>query len=59
MDETFIPLADMDAWDAFYQANKDALDEIGDRTICFHLACNCELRVGGGAALLFRVGFVD
>lgn len=57
--ETFIPLADMDAWEAFYRDNREALEEIADRATCFALACNCELVIGGGAAPIFRVGFVD
>jgi hypothetical protein len=52
--EPFIPLADTDAFDAFYAANRPALDAIADRDTVFALACNCELVVGGT-----RVGFVD
>lgn len=58
-DETFIALPDTDAFEAFYEANRDALDEIADRQTVFALACNCELMIGGGAAPLFRVGFSD
>lgn len=57
MTEEFIALADTDDFDAFWEANKDALEM--DRETAFQLACNCELTIGGGAAPLFRVGFVD
>ncbi len=57
--ETFIEIADMDVWDAFVEANRETLAEIADSETVFHLACNCELLIGGGAAPLFRVGFVD
>jgi hypothetical protein len=59
MEDAFFPLGDMDAWEAFWTANQDALLEIGDKATCFALACNCELVVGGGAAPMFRIGFVD
>lgn len=55
----FFPLADLDAWESFYAANADALADIGDKATCYALACNCSLIVGGGAAPLFRVGFLD
>ena len=58
-EETFIEIADMDAWDAFLDANRDALSEIADDETLFQLACNCSLVIGGGAAPLFRVGFMD
>lgn len=57
--ETFIPLADLDAWEAFYEANREALEAIADKATCYALACNQSLLIGGGAAPLFRVGFVD
>jgi len=58
--ETFIPIEDLDAWDAFWAENVEALtDEIGDEPTCRALASNHLLRVGGGAAHLFRVGFVS
>lgn len=57
--ETFIPLHDTDEWDAFFAANRDDLLEIADEDTLISLACNCSLLVGGGAAPLFRVGFVD
>ena len=58
--ETFIELHTSDDFDAFYKANEDALtDEVGDYVRCFSLACNQELIIGGGAAPLFHVGFVD
>lgn len=58
--ETFVPLADMDAWADWWAANGEAMrDEVGDEATCLALAMNCELRIGGGAAPLFRIGFVD
>jgi hypothetical protein len=58
--ETFHPLFDTDDWQDFWEVNGEALeDEIGDEQVCFALACNCNLMVGGGAAELIRVGFVD
>jgi len=56
-DEEFIALADMDAWEEFWDNNGEFLDI--DRQTAFDMACNCSLVVGGGAAPLFRVGFVD
>lgn len=53
---TFLPIADMDEWREFWDANGEA---IGDEDIALRLAMNCALLVGGGAAPLFRVGFVD
>ena len=59
IDETFIGLHDTDEFESFYAANQDELAELGDKSICFALACNCELLIGGGAAPFVRVGFVD
>jgi hypothetical protein len=60
MTEEFIALNNTNEFDAFWSANAEALGaEVGDRERCFALACNCELIIGGGAAPLFRVGFVD
>ena len=56
-DETFIPIANLDEWSTWLDANRDALDV--SETDAFLLACNQCLMVGGGAAPLFRVGFVD
>jgi regulator of RNase E activity RraB len=57
-DVELIHLADMDAWDAFWAANAECLeDEVGDEVVCFELACDGLLVVGGGAAPLFRIGF--
>lgn len=62
---TFLGIADMDEWAEFWEANGEALtEEVGERvgdpeTFCRSLAMNCSLLVGGGAAPLFRVGFVD
>ena len=53
----FLALPDMDAWEDFWSNNADAIDM--DRATAFALACNQSLLVGGGAAPLFRVGFVD
>lgn len=55
----FFPIADMAAWANFCAANADALEEIGSPEACFAMAKDCSLLVGGGAAPLFRVGFVD
>lgn len=58
--EQFIPIADTDEWEAFWADNDEYLiEEFGDKATCFALACNQSLMVGGGAAPLFRVGFVD
>ena len=57
--ETFIAIADVDQWEAFVAANVEALEEIADIATCLALALNCNLIIGGGAAPLFRVGFVD
>ena len=57
--ETFIAVHNVDEYEALYDANQDAFDAVGDYDRCFALACNCELRIGGGAAPLFRIGFVD
>ena len=57
MDEQFIPLADTYDFEVFWADNRDALSI--NKETAFQLACNCELMVGGGAAPLFRVGFVD
>lgn len=56
-EETFLSLADVDAFDSFWRENGEFLDM--DRQTAFDLACNCNLIVGGGAAPLFRVGFID
>ena len=55
----FIKIADMDAWEAFVECNKEALLAVAPLATCLRLAMNCELVIGGGAAPLFRVGFVD
>lgn len=56
-DIEFVPLADIDEWEAWWAANGEYLDV--DKRTAFNLACNCSLLVGGGAAPLFRIGFVD
>lgn len=56
-DENFIALATTEDFDAFWDENGDYLDM--DRQTAFGLSCNCNLIVGGGAAPMFRVGFVD
>ena len=53
----FFPLNDMDAWEDFWSCNGEALDM--DKQTAFALACNQSLLVGGGAAPLICVGFVD
>jgi hypothetical protein len=55
--EAFFPLHDTDDFATFWEANGESL--IMDQTAAFQLACNCELLIGGGAAPLIRVGFVD
>ena len=55
--EQFIDIADMNEWFAFWAANHDAIDVPEDQA--YALACNQCLMIGGGAAPLFRVGFVD
>jgi hypothetical protein len=60
MTETFIALNDTDDFDAFWQDNAEALECEGlTRDFAFQAACNQSLVIGGGAAPLFRVGFVD
>jgi hypothetical protein len=59
MTEQFIPLATIEDFDQFWMDNHVSLLEIASYEECFALACNCELIIGGGAAPLFRVGFVD
>ena len=57
--ETII-LPDIAAWQAFATANCDALVETyGSTEKAFRHACDGGLTIGGGAAPLFRVGFVD
>lgn len=57
MDDTFIPLADMDEWTDFWADNGKAIAM--EEREALSLACNQCLMVGGGASPLFRVGFVD
>jgi hypothetical protein len=55
--ETFLPIEGMDEWADFWAANGD---DIGcDEYTARKLAQNSALLIGGGAAPLFRVGFVD
>lgn len=58
--ETFIGIADMAIWDAFWAENGEAIreDEGLTHDVCLKLARNCSLMLGGGAAPLFRVGFL-
>ena len=53
----FFPLSDTDAFNAFWEANSESIPFT--REDAFALACNQCLIVGGGAAPLFCVGFVD
>lgn len=55
--ETFVPISDMDEWVTFWNANKDSVNFTEECALS--LARNQCLFVGGGAAPLFRVGFVD
>jgi hypothetical protein len=58
--EEFIAINGMDEWESFWAANAHELEgEVGDEATCRGLACNHLLVVGGGAAPVFRVGFVD
>ena len=59
MTELFIALTDVGAFEVFWRDNEESLREIADKDVCFALACNCELIIGGGAAPLFRIGFID
>jgi hypothetical protein len=59
MTEEFIAIADMEQWEAFVAFNREALLVIAPLGTCLRLAMNCELILGGGAAPLIRVGFVD
>lgn len=56
-EEEFFPIRDTDEWDAFWKENGAHLDM--EEYVAFQLACNCGLLIGGGAAPLVRVGFVD
>lgn len=58
-DETFIPIHDMDEWQAFYSDNREALESVADYDTSLALARNQSLLIGGGASPLFRIGFVD
>jgi hypothetical protein len=53
----FLPIKDMDEWETFWADNGEHLGM--DREKAFTLASNQMLIVGGGAAPLYRVGFVD
>jgi hypothetical protein len=53
----FVPVADLIEWAAWWEANGEYLEM--DEPTARALAMNCELVVGGGAAPLFRIGFVD
>ncbi len=58
--EEFVSIADMDEWSDFWAANHELLEsDVGKESLCMELAMNCGLLIGGGAATLFRVGFVD
>jgi hypothetical protein len=59
MDEEFVALADLAAWEQFYSANREALEELASKEHLFRAACNQSLMIGGGASPLFCVGFVD
>ena len=59
MTETFVPIANIDEWHDWWAENCEALDPDLLEERAFRLACNQSLMIGGGAAPLFRVGFVD
>lgn len=60
-EETFVPLADVDAWESWWRDNGEGVGAMHglDKATAYKLACNCELVIGGGAAPLYRIGFVD
>jgi len=58
--DDFIPLFDMGDWAEFWTANAEALVEVYEtEDAALRAACCGGLVIGGGAAPLFRVAFVD
>lgn len=57
--EIFIPLHTVDEWESFYDDNRDAIEALGGFDVCFELARTKSLLLGGGAAPMFRIGFVE
>lgn len=55
--EEFLPIADMAEWADFWANNGEAIEM--PEADALALARNCSLIAGGGAAALFRIGFVD
>lgn len=65
----FFPLYNEEDWANFWASNSEALiadlsekaanSGLTTEQLCRRLAQNCELFIGGGAAPIFRVGFVD
>lgn len=59
-DTNQIILADMDAWEAFAEANADALvDAYGSVATAYQHAIQGGLTLGGGAAPLFEISFAE
>lgn len=58
-DEIFVPIHNIDEWHDWWSDNCESFDPDLTEEHAFRLACNQSLIVGGGAAPLFRVGFVD
>ena len=55
-----INLADMDAWEAFAAANREALEEAyGSTAEAYQHAIQGGLTLGGGAAPVFHISFED
>ena len=55
-----IILADMDAWDEFTAANREALiDAYGNEENAYQHAVQGGLTLGGGAAPLFNISFAE
>lgn len=57
MEEDFIQIDGMAAWNEFWADNEEGLADIGDEETCLAMALKSNLLVGGGAAPLFRIGF--
>lgn len=53
----FVPLASMADWVDWWSVNGEYM--AADEPTCLAAALNCALVIGGGAAPLFRIGFVE
>lgn len=59
-DANHIVLADLDAWDAFVDDNREAIEgEYGSAGNAYRHAVQGGLTLGGGAAPLFTISFAD